>query len=462
VNQVEHQAMSNQYPATMILGLGKTGYACARFLAARNTPFLVLDTRENPPYLSRLREQQPDQPVLLGPLDPAILQQAERLLVSPGLAVTEPAIAAAQAAGVRVSGDIDLFCEVAAAPIIAITGSNAKSTVTTLVGLMGERAGQRVVVGGNLGVPVLELLTDANQAVDAYVLELSSFQLEITSKLRADVATLLNLSPDHMDRYASFTAYRDAKRRIFHGCRQAVVNRDEPHLQGPLPTHTKVIGFGLERPPQGNDFGVLEQQGIEYLARGSQPLMPVAELKIKGRHNLANALAALAVGEAAGFALAPMLATLRTFPGLPHRCQWVREVDGVNYYNDSKGTNVGATVAALVGLGASTAGRVVLIAGGEGKGADFSALWAPVQQYCAAVIVIGRDAPQIEQAVTAHGADELPVVHAQTMREAVQRAATQANPGDLVLLSPACASFDMFGSFEARGEAYLQAVRALP
>ena len=457
-------AMKAKYPATIVVGLGKTGYSCARFLAARGVDFMLVDTREQPPYLHQLQMEQPERVVCLGPLDETLLKQADQLILSPGIALNNPAIAAAIAVGVQVRSDIDLFCGVVSAPIVAITGSNAKSTVTTLVGLMAERAGKTVGVGGNLGTPVLELAEQAmesgNNQQDLYVLELSSFQLEITEKLHAQVATILNLSPDHMDRYASYEAYRRAKQRIFRGCSQIVLNLDDPQTHSLLPTTVRVTRFGLGEPKAG-EFGVIHEISQAYLAYGEKKLMPVMALKIKGAHNLSNALAALALGHAAGLPMDAMLTALREFAGLPHRCQWVRQRQQVDYYNDSKGTNVGATLAAINGLGAAESGKIVLIAGGEGKGADFSELNESVRHYCRALVLIGRDAEKIAQALSPVCAEEFPLLRAASMSQAVEKAAAAALPGDMVLLSPACASFDMFNNFEARGDAFIGAVRAL-
>ena len=439
---------------TLIVGLGKTGMSCARYLAASGARFGVVDTRSAPPNLAEFQRLYPSVAVECGPLKADTLQSASRLVVSPGVALAEPAIQAAMAAGVEVLGDIDLFCLAVDAPIVAITGSNAKSTVTTLVGAMARKAGVRVGVGGNLGTPVLELLAEDDP--ELYVLELSSFQLETTSRLRAAVATVLNLSPDHMDRYPTLAAYHAAKQRIYRGCGQAVSNRDDALTQPLLPGAVKAISFGLDSPDL-NCFGVREQHGEPWLARGLQPLLPVAAMQMRGQHNVANALAALALGEAVGLPMDAMLATLAEFAGLRHRCQWVRSLDGVDYVNDSKGTNVGATLAALEGLGAGRAGKLVLIAGGDGKGAAFDQLATPLTRFGRAAVLIGRDAPRIDAALDA----ATPRVVAQDMADAVAKARALAQPGDLVLLSPACASFDMFKGFEDRGDRFVATVEAL-
>ena len=437
----------------IVVGLGKSGMSVVRFLAQRGVAFAVADTRDNPPELVTLRRDYPQVEVRCGELDVDFLCRADELYVSPGLALATPALQAAAARGVKLSGDIELFARNAKAPIIAISGSNAKSTVTTLVGEMAAAAGKRVAVGGNLGTPALDLLDDS---IELYVMELSSFQLETTDNLGAEVATVLNVSEDHMDRYSGLPAYHLAKHRIFRGARQVVVNRQDalsrPLMSEGLPCWT----FGLSQ-PDFKAFGLREDDGEKYLAFEFENLMPVRELRIRGAHNQSNALAALALGHAVGLPFDAMLSTLRTFAGLEHRCQWVREHQGVNYYNDSKATNVGAALAAIEGLGADITGKLVLIAGGDGKGADFSGLRAPVAAHCRAVVLLGRDAEQLAAAL----GDATALVRVQTLEEAVQRCAELAQPGDAVLLSPACASLDMFKNYEERGQLFAQAVEGL-
>jgi len=437
----------------IVVGLGKSGMSVVRHLARRGQPFAVADTRANPPELATLQAQYPDIEVRCGELDVEFLCRASELLVSPGLAVSTPALQQAAARGVKLSGDIDLFAREAQAPIIAITGSNAKSTVTTLVGEMAQAAGRKVAIGGNLGTPALDLLSDD---IELYVLELSSFQLETTEQLNAEVATCLNVSEDHMDRYAGLPAYHQAKHRIFRGARQIVINRDDRLSRPLVGEEVPVWSFGLGK-PDFKGFGLVEEGGEKHLAFQFETLIPARELKMRGAHNQSNALAALALGHAVGLPFAPMLATLRTFGGLPHRCQWVGERGGVNYYDDSKATNVGAALAAISGLGADIDGKLVLIAGGDGKGADFSALYAPVARYCREVILLGRDAGLL--ASTLDGA--APIHRVQSLEHAVQHAALSAQPGDAVLLSPACASLDMFKNFEERGRLFAAAVGGL-
>ncbi|WP_370277956.1 UDP-N-acetylmuramoyl-L-alanine--D-glutamate ligase [Pontibacterium sp.] len=439
----------------IIIGLGATGISCARHLARKGVPFAVVDTRENPAGLEDFKADFPDVDVRCGELDAEYLAQATELIVSPGVAISHPAIQTAAEKGVHLCGDIDLFIREITAPVIAITGSNAKSTVTTLVGEMAAAAGIDVGVGGNLGTPVLDMLAKGEQAL--YVLELSSFQLETCHDLRAKVATVLNISPDHQDRYPDMQAYYQAKHRIFRGCSHAVVNRDDALTSPLLPKGVTTSAFHLGRPDL-NLFGVArDEAGTEWLAVGQDKLLPVSELKIRGQHNVANALAALALGQAAGLPLEAMLDALRVFGGLKHRCQWVADKAGISYFNDSKGTNVGATVAALDGLGPTLDdAKIVLIAGGDGKGAEFADLAAPVARYGRAVVLIGTDAPRIREAV-----GSIECRDASDMEEAVKLASELAEEGDIVLLSPACASFDMFKNFNVRGDMFIAAVEKL-
>ncbi|KIP98594.1 MULTISPECIES: UDP-N-acetylmuramoyl-L-alanine--D-glutamate ligase [Pseudomonas] len=437
----------------IVVGLGKSGMSLVRYLARQGVRFAVVDTRANPPELSTLREQFPQVEVRCGELDAEFLGRASELLISPGLAVATPALQEAAKRGAKLSGDIDLFARAAKAPIIAITGSNAKSTVTTLVGEMAAAAGRKVAVGGNLGTPALDLLDDD---VELYVIELSSFQLETTELLNAEVATCLNVSEDHMDRYADLPAYHLAKHRVFRGARQVVVNRDDPLSRPMIADQVPCWSFGLGK-PDFKRFGLLEENGEKTLAYQFEALLPVRELKVRGAHNQSNALAALALGHAVGLPMAVMLDTLKGFTGLPHRCQWVGERAGVSYYDDSKATNVGAALAAIEGLGDDIAGKLVLIAGGDGKGADFSSLRKPVAAHCRAVVLLGRDAERL--AAVLEGAVD--IVRVDTLQAAVEQAAAIAQSGDAVLLSPACASLDMFKNFEERGRLFAQAVEAL-
>ncbi|MGB0466951.1 MAG: UDP-N-acetylmuramoyl-L-alanine--D-glutamate ligase [Pontibacterium sp.] len=439
----------------IIIGLGATGLSCARYLTRKGLPFAVVDTRDQPAGLDAFKDEFPGVDVRCGEPDADYLATARELIVSPGVPVNQPAIQSAVKAGVQLSGDIDLFCREVSAPIIAITGSNAKSTVTTLVGEMALAAGINTGIGGNLGIPVLDMLAEGEKAL--YVLELSSFQLETTHELRAEVATVLNVSPDHLDRYTGMQAYYQAKHRVFRGCRKVVINRDDALTSPLLPKGVESWGFHLGRPDL-KVFGLIEEAGETWLALGHKKLLPASALKIRGQHNVANALAALALGSAAGLPLQPMLSTLSSFGGLKHRCQWVADREGVSYFNDSKGTNVGATVAAINGLGATLpeGAAIVLIAGGVGKGAEFTELSAPLNTFGRAAVLIGEAAPEIRTAV-----EGIRVMDATGMSDAVNKAAALAKSGDIVLLSPACASFDMFRNFNERGDLFIAEVEAL-
>lgn len=445
--------MSVAATRTLVLGLGATGLSVVRFLHARGEVVAVADTREQPPGLEVLRREMPDVAVFPGGITPAVLAHADRVVVSPGLPSDTPVLREARARGLPVYGDIELFARYVDAPVAAVTGSNGKSTVTTLVGLMSRELPQVTRTGGNLGTPALELLGMAGETPALYVLELSSFQLELTESLATRVSTVLNVSPDHMDRYAGLAEYAAAKRRILAHAQTAVLNREDETVMAMASDVGRVVTFGLDRPPGTHDYGLLEHDGEIWLARGETPLMAAGELLIPGRHNQANALAALATGEAAGFAAEPMLRVLRTFPGLPHRSQWVAHIAGVDFYNDSKATNPGASLAAIRGLERP----LVLIAGGDGKDADFSVLAPAVREHVRAAVLIGRDAELLETALA--GCTELH--RAGSLGAAVRLAARLAQAGDAVLLSPACASFDMFDGYEHRGRDYVAAVREL-
>ncbi|MBS8241986.1 UDP-N-acetylmuramoyl-L-alanine--D-glutamate ligase [Marinobacter lipolyticus] len=434
---------------TLVVGLGKTGLSCVRYLCDQGRDVAVADSRQHPPGLEALTAGWPQVPVHTGPFDAELFQTFNELVVSPGISVESPAIQAARAQGATIRGDIDLFAEAADAPIVAITGSNGKTTVTTLLGEMAAAAGRRVEVGGNIGTPALDLL---GRGADLYVLELSSFQLETTEELNALAATVLNVSDDHMDRYPSKMAYFQAKQRIFRGCQNAIVNLDDA-LSTPMARDSlRFLCFGFHR-VNPDTFSTRDDDQGTWITFGFDNLLLASELKLLGRHNLSNVMAALALGQAAGLPMDTMLAVAREFRGLPHRCEFVRRVNGVDYINDSKGTNVGATVAAIESL-APENGKIVLIAGGDGKGADFSPLEAPVTLHCRAVVLIGQDAGLIAERV----ATSVEVVYAQSMAGAVTAAAALARAGDRVLLSPACASFDMFRDYTDRGDQFRRVV----
>ncbi|MGH8564599.1 MAG: UDP-N-acetylmuramoyl-L-alanine--D-glutamate ligase [Gammaproteobacteria bacterium] len=437
------------HPGTVIVGLGATGLSAARFLARHGEAFAVTDSRPRPPGLADLSRELPDVPRALGCFDRALCLEAHRLIVSPGVAPWEPLLLEARAQGVEVVGDIEVFARHAQAPVVAVTGTNGKSTVTTLVKEMAQAAGVAVRAGGNLGPPALDLLDDGEP--DLFVLELSSFQLETTASLEPAAAVVLNVTPDHSDRYATLDAYAKAKRLVYRGAGTQIINRDDPLVAAMAEPDGPVVGFTLWA-PEPRCFGLIPAEGGAWLAYEDERLMPVADLPIPGRHNVANALAALALGTAVGLPPEAMVSALRGFHGLPHRCQWVGRASGVDWYNDSKGTNVGATCAALRGLCEER--PVVLLAGGDGKGADF----APLVSACdgvRAVVTLGRDGPLIAEALQG----VVPVARASDLRDAVSQAADLARSGDAVLLSPACASFDMFRDYAERGERFVAAVR---
>ncbi|MGH8580667.1 MAG: UDP-N-acetylmuramoyl-L-alanine--D-glutamate ligase [Gammaproteobacteria bacterium] len=436
---------------TVIVGLGATGLACARFLRRQGTNFAITDSREFPPQYHQLLAEQPDTALRLGGFDSRLISNAKRVLLSPGVSSAEPAIQGALAAGVEVIGDIELFARHARAPILAITGANGKSTVTALVGEMASAGGIDARCGGNLGTPALELLRPPEPAL--YVIELSSFQLELTHSLNAAAATVLNVTPDHMDRHPSFRAYARAKQRIFNGDGAMVLNGDDPVVAGMAIPDRRQLWFSLQDPGEAR-FGLRRKRGIEWIYHGGDPLLPVSDLRLAGRHNVANALGALALGTAADLPTAGMLHALREFRGLPHRCQWVAgAAGGVDWYNDSKGTNVGATRAAILGLAENR--RIVLIAGGIAKGADFAELAAASQGSVRAVVVLGRDGPAIARAFQG----TVPVEKASDMGNAVSLARGLAQAGDAVLLSPACASFDLFNDYAHRGQVFMREVK---
>lgn len=438
----------------VVAGLGKTGVSAVEFLVQQGYRVAVTDSRMDPPGLA-------DVPAgvecSLGGLDAELLKSADEIILSPGLDPKTPEIEAARQHGVNIIGDIQLLRRATAAPIVAITGSNAKSTVTTLVGEMAQQAGKRVAVGGNLGRPALDLLKDNPELI---VLELSSFQLETTSDLNAAVAVVLNMSEDHLDRHGNMLGYHTAKHRIFQNCQRYVFNRDDGLTRPLVADKTPVLSFGLNAPDL-NQYGVLrDAEGVAWLAKGRERLMNADDMNIQGNHNIANALAALALGESVGLPLDSMLNTLKTFKGLPHRCEFVAEVKGVRFYNDSKGTNVGATLAAIEGLGEPLArrnNRVTVILGGEGKGQDFSPLAAAMTKFGRAAVLIGQDAPLIEKALQ----HTVPLLAANSLQSAVEIALANSQPGDAVLLSPACASFDMFLNYQDRGDQFVHCVTAL-
>ena len=469
----------------LVLGLGDTGLSMARFLDRRGAHVRVADSRDDPPRLSALAASVPQAELALGAYRDQSFAGVDVIAISPGVPLATALVRAAAARGVPVVGDIELFAQAlrernggakelhhgnssaGASPqfappqVLAITGTNGKTTVTALTGAMCRRAGLAAEVAGNISPPALDALMqceDARHRPEVWVLELSSFQLETTSTLAPAAAAVLNLSEDHLDRYAGMEAYAKAKARIFKGEGIQVLNREDARSEAMAIAGRKHVRFGLDEPSRAEDFGLLRCSGELWLAQGATPLLGLSELSLAGLHNAANALAALALARALDLSYTPLLAALRDFKGLPHRLEKIAEFDGVAYYDDSKGTNVGASVAALDGFSelAARGTRVVLIAGGEGKGQDFAPLTKPVSRYARAVVLIGRDAELIGRAIGGAG---VALLRAASMEEAVAQARAQAQPGDVVLLSPACASFDMFRNYTHRGEVFAACVR---
>lgn len=435
---------------TLVVGLGKTGLSVVRYLRALGETVVVVDSREISPGLPLLKEEFPDVEYHMGQFDVSLFVNAHRIIASPGVALSVPALVEARQSGIEIIGDMDLFAHEVLAPVVGITGSNGKSTVTTLLTLMATQAGMNAVASGNIGTPVLDSLSDD---VELYVLELSSFQLETLQSLPMKAAVVLNISADHLDRYENLAAYAASKQIIYENANVLVLNKDDALAKPITNTSASQIGFTLGV-PAANEFGLIEtEDNATALCFGEQVLINVDQLKIKGRHNLQNALAALSLGYAIGLPLESMVKTLAEFTGLRHRTQFVAEIERVDWFNDSKATNVGATVAALTGL----SGKHVLIAGGEAKGADFSELTDVILQHCRGVVLLGRDAQMIEAVVP----DSIPVKRVSDMRGAVLAAQSLAQAGDNVLLAPACASFDMFNNFEHRGDVFIQEVEAL-
>jgi len=437
----------------VILGLGETGLSCARFLFRSKIPFSVVDSRENPPQLSHFKAEFPDIPVYTGGFPKAVLGECRTLLLSPGIAKDNPLLLQSISKNCEIIGDIELLARLTTLAIVGITGSNGKSTVTRLVGEMVKQAGLKVGIGGNLGPPALDLL-EANPEI--LVLELSSFQLETTYSLKPFVSTILNISADHLDRHKTLDNYVNAKLRIYNQAKHIVFNREETSLVSRLPPGIPSISFGLST-PQNGEYGIIHAKGESWLAKGNMALLKSTDLKLLGQHNLMNALSALAIGETLNLSKEVMIETLKSFQGLPHRCEWVRTLREVVWVNDSKGTNVGATLAALWGLGRSIAGKWILIAGGIGKNADFSPLIEPLSQYCRSVILLGEAKKELHDTFKAH----IPCVFVNSMEEAVLEANILAHPEDGVLLSPACSSLDMFRNFEERGEVFKACVQHL-
>lgn len=447
----------------VVLGLGDTGVSTAKWLHRRGARVVVADTRPAPPGVGALRGAMPGADIRLGAFTPELFVAADLIAISPGISLAEPHVAGALSRGVPVVGDVELFARAVAQHrprIVAITGTNGKSTVTALVGAMCRSASLDTEVAGNIGPAVLDALArreTSDSRAEVWVLELSSFQLETTSSLAPGAAAVLNLSEDHLDRYDSVASYAAAKARVLEHAAVQVLNRDDPATLAMARPGGQLITFGLGVAQRDCDFGLVRVAGELWLARGTTPLLRFEDMHLAGLHNAANALAALALARAIGMTLAPAIAALQAFRGLPHRVELVREWNGVRWYDDSKGTNVGSTVAALNGL-AGPAAKVVLIAGGDGKSQDFAPLKTAVASAARCVVLIGRDAPQIERAIAGAG---VVMRYALTMDEAVAIAAAEAAPGDAVLLSPACASFDMFRDYRHRADVFRGALERM-
>ena len=435
----------------VIFGLGATGQSVARWWRQQGVAFAAVDTRaeraDDPVAVADIDQDR----AAFGDVDAAFVDNCTEMIVSPGVALDHPLVERARGQGCRVRGDIDLFMEAAQAPVVGITGSNGKSTVTSILGAMIAACGVKVSVGGNLGRPALDLLVDEP---DLYVLELSSFQLERSEVLGLDLATVLNISADHLDRYASLTDYHRAKQAIHKQVGHVVANRDDP-LTIPLVPEDTPVTWWRSGEPDLNEFGLLERDGMTWLCRGPERLVCTDELQLAGRHNHLNVLAALALGSALKMPIEGLIEGAKQYRGLPHRCQLVSQVNGVRFIDDSKGTNVGATAAALEGL--AGAGQIWLIIGGQGKGQDFSLLKPVLAQINVRLLVLGEATEQI----VADLGQDTPIEVMSSLEDAVNLSAVSAQPGDIVLLSPACASFDMFTSYVERGERFQAAVSAL-
>ncbi len=451
----------------LVLGMGKTGVSMIKWLSRLGAQLSVADTRTSPPNFELINQLVPGEAIFCGPLKMELLQEIDAIAISPGVAVTEPVVQTALQQGLSVIGDIELFAVALdryAPPgtkILVITGSNGKTTVTSMVGEMVKNAGWDVEVAGNIGPAALDAFMqrmDANKWPDLWALELSSFQLETTSSLRPDAATVLNLSEDHLDRYDSIEEYAAAKARIFpgqhkNGCVQ-ILNRDDARVCAMADKDSKQSTFGLSEPVSDEEFGLLPNGSDVWLAQGNIHLLKISELAVTGLHNAANALAALALCRAVDLPFEPLLHALRTFRGLPHRMQKIAEFNNIIFYDDSKSTNVGSTVAALKGFHKN----VILIAGGDGKGQDFSPLEQPIGKHVRSVVLLGRDADKVAQSIQA---SNVPIHRVITMDEAVQMSCLLAEYGDVVLLSPACASLDMFNNYIHRAEVFTAAVRLM-
>lgn len=442
-----------------VLGLGQTGQSVVRFLKRNHQECEVFDDKATPAGLAEFQKAFPDIQVHLHE-NPKINPDhaVHEIIASPGVPLEHPIIREAREKNIAVIGDIELFARYNQVPVVGITGTNGKSTVTTLVGEMAKASGFKTLIAGNIGTPVLDFCDPENpDNYDWVVLELSSFQLESTFSLHPKVACILNITEDHMDRYASFDDYAIAKHRIFRHAENKVISTDDP-LTWPKEKNafSQTISFGLTA---SDNWHIREKNNQKYLAYNQECLLNVNELKIKGTHNWSNALAALAIGQCMRLEQSVMCDVLKKFPGLDHRCQWVREWHNVNWYNDSKGTNVGATLSAIKGLSGTIHGKIILLLGGQSKGADFSDLCEPLKNHVRTVILYGEDADKIESMLK-KSSNMVPIIREKMFEKVVEAAQTAAQPGDVVLLSPACASWDMFDNYAHRGRVFTQLVQA--
>ena len=437
----------------VIVGLGKTGLSCFRYLSNQGLNVAITDSREEPPELLELRAEFESASVYLGQINEQVLLASDQIILSPGVSLDNKSIKLSIENNIPVFGDIELFCQKAQAPIIAVSGSNGKSTVTTIVAEMTRLAGLKTYVGGNIGIPALDLLSDSSP--DLYVLELSSFQLETTYSLNAHASVVLNVSPDHMDRYSSLKDYANTKKRIYSGQGLMVLNKDEEYIHSIMDSKRDTIYFSLGT-PEGENFGLINHNNEVWLSQGNEKIINKNQLKIKGEHNISNALAAMALAGAVNVPTNIMADVLKNFTGLEHRCQLVREIDNVSWYNDSKATNVGACIASITGL--CELGNIILIAGGDSKGADLSGLNPIVKKYIKRVFLFGIDANKLADVMGSDVDKEF----VNNMNEAVKGASKIADPDDIVLLAPACSSLDMYKNYQQRGDAFISAIDALP
>jgi UDP-N-acetylmuramoylalanine--D-glutamate ligase len=440
----------------LIVGIGVTGFSLARYWSYKRQPFVMYDTRQNPPQLQEFQHSFPDIATYCEDYPASLLSQVSKIFTSPGVAQDCKLLQEARDLGITVENDLDCLAEeIQHTPLIAITGSNGKSTVTTWVGEIAKAAGLRVAVGGNLGTPVLDLWLEKPD-YDLWVLELSSFQLANMQHLNIQIGTILNVSPDHLDMHGSMENYIAAKQCIYKFAKYGVFNREDTATIPQYPLGTQV-SFGLSAGLSSNDWGITVHDGLSYLVKGEDIWLGASQLKLKGQHNWLNALATAALCDGIGISKSIIIQGLKDFSGLHHRTEWVAEIGQVTFINDSKGTNMGASIAAIEGIGATISGKIILIAGGLSKGADLSPMRTCLNQYVKHVVLIGQDAELLER----YWQGAVPLSHESSLIEAVNLAYRLAEPGDLVLLSPACASFDMFNGYEHRGQQFVKIVKEM-